>query len=143
VDVECGYDVSDARSNPEEDAIAQQRREIMTCVLRGVSRRDREILTRFYLLGESQEKICSEMDLTETEGEGAIRRAWEAKTAKSESDLWYSETIFQLNALIDSRQFDNVCAAPAVRHGDRGRLHGEREWLTSRTATRITSRSKL
>jgi RNA polymerase sigma-70 factor (ECF subfamily) len=67
VDVECGYGVSDARSNPEEDAIARQRREIMTCVLRGVSRRDREILTRFYLLGESQEKICSEMDLTETQ----------------------------------------------------------------------------
>ncbi len=67
VDVECGYDVSDVRNNPEEDAIAEQRREIMTCVLRGVSRRDREILTRFYLLGESQEKICSEMDLTETQ----------------------------------------------------------------------------
>jgi RNA polymerase sigma-70 factor (ECF subfamily) len=67
VDVEFGYDVSDVRSNPEEDAIARQRRELMTCVLRGVSRRDREILTRFYLLGESQEKICSEMDLTETQ----------------------------------------------------------------------------
>ncbi len=67
VGVECGYSVSDARSNPEEDAIARQRREIMTCVLRGVSRRDREILTRFYLLGESQEKICAEMELTETQ----------------------------------------------------------------------------
>ncbi len=67
VDVECGYDVSDVRNNPEEDAIAEQRREIMTCVLRGVSRRDREILTRFYLLGEGQEKICSDMDLTETQ----------------------------------------------------------------------------
>lgn len=67
VDVEYGYSISDGRSNPEEDAIARQRREIMTCVLRGVSRRDREILTRFYLLGESQERICSEMDLTETQ----------------------------------------------------------------------------
>jgi RNA polymerase sigma factor (sigma-70 family) len=67
VDVEYGYNISDARNNPEEDAIARQRREIMTCVLRGVSRRDREILTRFYLLGETQEKICSEMDLTETQ----------------------------------------------------------------------------
>jgi len=67
VGVDSGFDVSDGRSNPEEDAIAQQRREIMIRVLRSVSRRDREILTRFYLLGESQEKICAEMDLTETQ----------------------------------------------------------------------------
>ncbi len=67
VDIEYGYSISDLRSNPEQDAIARERREIMTCVLRGVSRRDREILTRFYLLGESQEQICSEMDLTETQ----------------------------------------------------------------------------
>jgi len=66
-EVQCGYSISDVRNNPEEDAIAQQRREIMTRVLLGVSRRDREILTRFYLRGESQEKICLEMKLTETQ----------------------------------------------------------------------------
>lgn len=66
-EIQCGYSISDMRNNPEEDAIAQQRREIMTKVLRSVSRRDREILTRFYLLGESQEKICREMNLTETQ----------------------------------------------------------------------------
>jgi RNA polymerase sigma-70 factor (ECF subfamily) len=66
-EIQCGYAISDVRNNPEEDAIAQQRREIMTRVLRSVSRRDREILTRFYLLGESQERICREMSLTETQ----------------------------------------------------------------------------
>lgn len=66
-ELQCGYSISDLRNNPEEDAIAHQRREIMTRVLRSVSRRDREILTRFYLLGESQETICDEMKLTETQ----------------------------------------------------------------------------
>ncbi len=66
-DLESGFAVSDRRNNPEENAIARQRREIMTKVLASVSRRDREILTRFYLLGESQDKICLEMHLTETQ----------------------------------------------------------------------------
>jgi len=65
--LQSGLGISDGRSNPEEDAIAQQRLEIMERVLRSVSRRDREILTRFYLLGQSQEQICQEMNLTETQ----------------------------------------------------------------------------
>jgi RNA polymerase sigma-70 factor (ECF subfamily) len=66
-ELQCGYGISDERNNPEEDAIARQRVEIMTRVLRNMSRRDREILTRFYLLGESQEQISSEMNLTGTQ----------------------------------------------------------------------------
>lgn len=66
-DLQFGLGVSDRHNNPEEDAIAQQRMEIMTGVLESISRRDREILTRFYLLGESQEKICSEMRLSDTQ----------------------------------------------------------------------------
>jgi len=65
--LQSGLGISDGRSNPEEDAIAQQRLEIMEKVLRSVSRRDREILTRFYLLGQSQEQICVGMNLTETQ----------------------------------------------------------------------------
>jgi RNA polymerase sigma-70 factor (ECF subfamily) len=65
--LQSGLGISDGRSNPEEDAIAQQRLEIMEKVLRSVSRRDREILTRFYLLGQSQEQICEEMNLSETQ----------------------------------------------------------------------------
>lgn len=66
-ELQCGYGISDVRNNPEEDAIVRQRLDLMTRVLRNMSRRDREILTRFYLLGESQEQICSEMNLTGTQ----------------------------------------------------------------------------
>jgi RNA polymerase sigma factor (sigma-70 family) len=66
-DLQSGFAVTDAHNNPEEDAIAGQRREIMRRVLSTVSRRDREILTRFYLLGESQEQICREMQLSDTQ----------------------------------------------------------------------------
>jgi DNA-directed RNA polymerase specialized sigma24 family protein len=39
----------------------------MVQVLEEISTRDKEILTRFYLRGQSQEKICQEMRLTETQ----------------------------------------------------------------------------
>jgi RNA polymerase sigma factor (sigma-70 family) len=66
-DLEYGFGVCDERGDPERDAIARQQVEIMTWVLRSVSSRDREILTRFYLLGQTQEQICGEMQLTQTQ----------------------------------------------------------------------------
>jgi len=63
----CGLGVTDGRSDPEQDAIARQQTEIMETVLRSISRRDREILTRFYLQGQSQAQICAEMNLTDTQ----------------------------------------------------------------------------
>jgi DNA-directed RNA polymerase specialized sigma subunit len=39
----------------------------MEQVLRSMSARDREILTRFYLQEQTQEQICAEMNLTETQ----------------------------------------------------------------------------
>ncbi len=63
----CGLAVSDGRSDPERDAIARQQTEIMETILRSISRRDREILTRFYIWGQSQEQICAEMGLTDTQ----------------------------------------------------------------------------
>jgi RNA polymerase sigma factor (sigma-70 family) len=65
--LEEGSSVSDGRETPEESVISRQRVEIMEAVLRQLSRRDREILTRFYLLEQSQEQICAEMNLTETQ----------------------------------------------------------------------------
>ncbi len=65
--LDSGMAICDGRTNPEEDAIAHQRIEIMTDVLHNVSARDREILTRFYLLGQSQQQICRDMRLTETQ----------------------------------------------------------------------------
>jgi RNA polymerase sigma-70 factor (ECF subfamily) len=58
------FSVSDWRENPERNVIARQRAEIARKVLNGVSRRDREILNRFYVLEQSQERICAEMGLS-------------------------------------------------------------------------------
>lgn len=66
-ELQWGLGVSDERSDPEQDAIIRQKQEIMEKILRSVSRRDREILTRFYLLEQTQEQICLEMKLTETQ----------------------------------------------------------------------------
>lgn len=66
-DLEAGARVADANRNPEESAILRQNAELMANVLRSVSRRDREILTRFYLQEQTQEEICSDMGLSETQ----------------------------------------------------------------------------
>lgn len=59
--------IRDARETPEERLIREQRLEIMEEVLKSVSRRDREILTRFYLLEQTQDQICAEMKLSDTQ----------------------------------------------------------------------------
>jgi len=59
--------VSDNRNTPEEAAIERQHEEVAEAVLRSISGRDREILTRFYLLEQGQEEICEEMNLSETQ----------------------------------------------------------------------------
>jgi RNA polymerase sigma-70 factor, ECF subfamily len=56
--------MSDWRENPERTVIAQQRADIARKVLNGVSRRDRDILNRFYVLEQSQEQICADMGLS-------------------------------------------------------------------------------
>lgn len=58
------FTLSDWRENPERSMMAMQRTEIARKVLNGVSRRDREILNRFYVLEQSQERICAEMGLS-------------------------------------------------------------------------------
>lgn len=58
------FTLSDWRENPERNVMAMQRAEIARKVLNGVSRRDREILNRFYVLEQSQERICAEMGLS-------------------------------------------------------------------------------
>ena len=59
--------VADPRGNPEEAAIFRQRIGLIRQVLSELSERDREILTRFYVDEQSQNQICSEMALTETQ----------------------------------------------------------------------------
>jgi RNA polymerase sigma-70 factor (ECF subfamily) len=65
-ELDLGLAVTDSGGNPEVEAIRQQHHQIAMEVLESVSRRDREILMRFYLGEQSQEQICREMGLTET-----------------------------------------------------------------------------
>ena len=58
------FTISDWRNNPEQNLLARQRAEIARRVFKGVSRRDREILSRFYLHEQSQDQICEEMGLS-------------------------------------------------------------------------------
>jgi RNA polymerase sigma factor (sigma-70 family) len=67
VDLDAGAAVVDGQRNPEETAMARETIDIMKTVLSSISSRDREILTRFYLLEQSQEKICEDMQLSETQ----------------------------------------------------------------------------
>ncbi len=66
-DMEATVLVSDRRDSPEEAAISREHEQMAESVLRSVSGRDREILTRFYLMEQSQEEICEEMNLSETQ----------------------------------------------------------------------------
>jgi RNA polymerase sigma factor (sigma-70 family) len=65
--IEIGTSIPDAAVNPERRVIDDERSRIMYEILKGISRRDREILTRFYLYEQSVEQICSEMRLSETQ----------------------------------------------------------------------------
>jgi RNA polymerase sigma factor (sigma-70 family) len=53
--------------NPEEMALARERARIVQSALAQLSAQDREILERFYLKEQTQEQICAEMNLTETQ----------------------------------------------------------------------------
>jgi RNA polymerase sigma-70 factor (ECF subfamily) len=66
-DLETGRIVADFGHDPENSIMAQEEEELAYRVLRGISRRDREILIRFYLREEPQEVICQKMNLTDTQ----------------------------------------------------------------------------
>lgn len=66
-ELDLGTPVADHGRSPEETVVFRQKVEIMQRVLRSLSGKDREILTRFYLREQTQEQICQEMDLTETQ----------------------------------------------------------------------------
>ncbi|MGI8745355.1 MAG: RNA polymerase sigma factor [Bryobacteraceae bacterium] len=67
LDVELGGRVPDRRNNPEQTMASRQKLELMGSVLRELSEKDREILTRFYLHEQTQEQICEDMELSDTQ----------------------------------------------------------------------------
>jgi RNA polymerase sigma factor (sigma-70 family) len=58
------FTLTDWKSDPEHSLEQQQRSDIARRVMNGISRRDREILHRFYVQEQSQEQICSDMSLS-------------------------------------------------------------------------------
>jgi RNA polymerase sigma-70 factor (ECF subfamily) len=58
------FTLSDWKADPEHSLVQQQRFDIARRVMNGISRRDREILHRFYVEEQSQEQICSDMSLS-------------------------------------------------------------------------------
>ena len=67
MDMESTTRIADPCENPEETAMFRQRSDLIKRVLDELSKRDREILTRFYLNEQGQDQICSEMALTDTQ----------------------------------------------------------------------------
>src|ERR1700722_16195123 len=65
--LDVGVRVVDGRRNPEQNMAFQQKVDFMVEILNQLSERDREILTRFYLHEETQDEICEDMNLTETQ----------------------------------------------------------------------------
>jgi RNA polymerase sigma factor (sigma-70 family) len=67
VAVESGVVISDKETTPEQKVIDREKVDLMLDVLREMSVRDRDILSRFYLYEQSQDLICREMKLTATQ----------------------------------------------------------------------------
>jgi RNA polymerase sigma-70 factor, ECF subfamily len=66
-ELESGISVADRSQNPEQEAMIKQKAALMKSALNALSKRDRDILIRFYLKEQPQEQICREMSLTETQ----------------------------------------------------------------------------
>jgi RNA polymerase sigma factor (sigma-70 family) len=67
VEMEPGLNISDRQISPERRMVDRQTQEVAMRLLRSLPSRDREVLTRFYLQEQSAERICADMNLTETQ----------------------------------------------------------------------------
>jgi RNA polymerase sigma-70 factor, ECF subfamily len=67
VEIDVNSRLPDRSWNPEQSLASRENIALMRRVLDSLSQRDREILVRFYLQEESQDQICREMQLTETQ----------------------------------------------------------------------------
>ena len=57
----------DHRSSPEERAIDNEHSRVMRTLLEELPDRDRDVIRRFYILEQTQEQICRELKMTETQ----------------------------------------------------------------------------
>lgn len=85
------YITPSAEPDPEQAAVRLQAKTIAAKVLKAMSLRDQEILRRFYLLGQSEERIRFEMGLTANGFRNVKHRAktcFFEKLAKREKQLF-------------------------------------------------------
>ena len=57
----------DHEPDPERRAIEQENQDLALRMLKGLPRREREVLIRFYLQEQTAEQICRDLDLTQTQ----------------------------------------------------------------------------
>ncbi|MBL8177925.1 MAG: sigma-70 family RNA polymerase sigma factor, partial [Bryobacterales bacterium] len=67
VDVCTAADWAAADPDQEANLLSRERSDLMHRGLGRLCKRDRELITRFYLQGESLHQICQEMNLTATQ----------------------------------------------------------------------------
>src|SRR5437588_6006482 len=67
VGLEPALNLADGQTSPERLAMDRQNNEVAMRVLRGLPKRDREVLVRFYLEEQTPEEICRDLELTETQ----------------------------------------------------------------------------
>ncbi len=66
-DIDGNLMVSDRAPDPECIAIERENQELALRILGSITKRDREVLIRFYLEEQSQHEICRAMNLTATQ----------------------------------------------------------------------------
>jgi DNA-directed RNA polymerase specialized sigma24 family protein len=67
IELESATNLTTAEPTPEQRAVAHQKAAIMRQVLGKMNKRERDVLTRFYLHEELPERIQKEMGLTATQ----------------------------------------------------------------------------
>jgi RNA polymerase sigma factor (sigma-70 family) len=66
-ELDLGISLRDRQPTPEHAVIRRENTELALRILNGIPRRDREVLTRFYLEEQTPHQICGDLELTETQ----------------------------------------------------------------------------
>ena len=66
-DIESAARLTAAEPTPEQSLLARERLSLMKKLLRQMSDRDYEVLSRCYLRGQTPEQVCAEMKLTQVQ----------------------------------------------------------------------------
>ncbi|MDP9114193.1 MAG: sigma-70 family RNA polymerase sigma factor [Acidobacteriota bacterium] len=67
VDIGSAFWLSSPHATPEAEMISREQRELVRRTLSHLTKREGEILSRFYMKEQSQQQICLEMGLTHTQ----------------------------------------------------------------------------